>query len=586
MGSDGLIEPSSELRSWLREFAADTAEDVELRLGGVAAAIADHRGLSRPAALPTAEAVKVPGALCQPDLLGMAFETILAPQDRRQQGAHYTPPHVADEIVGLALRRLPGGSLPVVWDPTCGGGAFLLAAARALHADGHDRADIVRACHGTDIDTTALRVADASLELWAGGTARPSVEHVDLLTSRPTILRAGRARLVVGNPPFLGQLTSDTARTRERREALIDRFGDVAKGYVDDVGLIMLAAVEHAAPGAVAALVAPESFLGTKDAAAVRSALVERAAVEAVWLESGSTFEAAVDVVAPILVVGAAPARTTMHRGDEQINLPHPPPRNWAPVIAAAAGVPTVEPQAHGTLGDHATITAGFRQHFYGLQGAVHEADGDPDAPVELGLITSGVIDPLWNAWGQNAVRFGGQSWSRPVVDLDRIEDAAVAAWFAARRVPKLLVASQTRVVETIVDETGNLLPSVPVISIEPTETGLLWHLAAVVSSPVACARIATASAGTGLSRGSLRIRASELAQLPLPAPGPAWDEGAEAAHDTQQAIQHGDIVGYRTSLERLGHSMAEAYGVADADLVSWWCDRIRFPDESPAGVE
>ena len=40
----------------------------------------------------------------------------------------------------------------------------------------------------------------------------------------------------------------------------------------------------------------------------------------------------------------------------------------WAPLIADAAGVPAVAlAGGHGRLGDLATATAGFRQHFYGL---------------------------------------------------------------------------------------------------------------------------------------------------------------------------------------------------------------------------
>ena len=584
MGSEGLSNPNDEVRSWLRNLdcVADT-DDALRRLGAIAAAIADALDAPAPAALPTAPPASIPASFAVPELLGMAWEAMMAPEDRRQQGSHFTPPEAAAAIVALARERLDVDGVPVVWDPTCGGGAFLLAAARALHGEGHERGAIVSACHGTDIDPVALRVTDAALELWASGAGRPHTAQVDLLADPPSSPAPGTAQLVVGNPPFLGQLTADTARTDERRRLLVDRFGDAAKGYVDDVGLITLAAVHHAAEGAVVALVAPESFLGARDAGSVRSELTAHAALQAVWVESDATFEANVDVVAPVLVVGGGGARTEV-RGATTLDLPRPTDENWAPVLAAAAGVPMVEVKADRCVGDIAEVTAGFRQHFYGLHGAVREAGVDDDG---LRLVTSGAIDPLQNLWGQRAIRFGGQAWDRPVVDIDRIEDRGVAEWFLARSRPKVLVASQTRVIESLVDERGTMLPSVPVISVEPSDASDLWHLAAVLSSPVASAIIAAASAGTGLSRAALRVRASELGRLPLPAPSAAWDAAARAVERAQSAADAGDGSRHRLEVRNAGREMAVAYGIDRAEpLVDWWCDRIRFPDETRSGVE
>ncbi|HYF47309.1 MAG TPA: N-6 DNA methylase, partial [Acidimicrobiales bacterium] len=61
------------------------------------------------------------------DLLGLAHEALLAPADRKARGAHYTPPALADRLVALTLPPRPERVL----DPACGGGAFLLASARA-----------------------------------------------------------------------------------------------------------------------------------------------------------------------------------------------------------------------------------------------------------------------------------------------------------------------------------------------------------------------------------------------------------------------------------------------------------------------
>ena len=74
------------------------------------------------------------------DLLGLAHEALLAPVDRKARGAHYTPPALADRLVALSLPS----TAAAVLDPACGGGAFLLAAGRALVERGPSPAEAVR----------------------------------------------------------------------------------------------------------------------------------------------------------------------------------------------------------------------------------------------------------------------------------------------------------------------------------------------------------------------------------------------------------------------------------------------------------
>ena len=65
--------------------------------------------------------------------------------------------------------------------------------------------------------------------------------------------------------------------------------------------------------------------------------------------------------------------------------------------------------------------------------------------------------------------------------------------------VPKVLVASQTKVIEAVVDEAGRAVPGTPVVSVEPTDPEVdVWHLAALLTSPVATR---TARAGGSRNR-------------------------------------------------------------------------------------
>src|SRR5690349_20469702 len=106
--------------------------------------------------------------VADPDALGRAYEASLTPERRRRDGVHYTPADVADGLVAIALDGLSTAS-PLVCDPACGGGAFLLAAARALVARGLEPHDVARdLLWGTDSDPGAVAVARAAIEAWCG----------------------------------------------------------------------------------------------------------------------------------------------------------------------------------------------------------------------------------------------------------------------------------------------------------------------------------------------------------------------------------------------------------------------------------
>ena len=84
---------------------------------------------------------------------------------RRRQGIYYTPDYIAEY---LARNCLSGWSMPVlprVFDPACGCGRFLLAAARRLLQQGNSPTEIARCLHGCDLDEEAVQVAHRMLLL-------------------------------------------------------------------------------------------------------------------------------------------------------------------------------------------------------------------------------------------------------------------------------------------------------------------------------------------------------------------------------------------------------------------------------------
>jgi hypothetical protein len=90
-----------------------------------------------------------------------------------------------------------------------------------------------------------------------------------------------------------------------------------------------------------------------------------------------------------------------------------------------------------------------------------------------------------------------------------------------------------------------------------------VWHLAAVLTCPAVALVAARRHGGSGRSARALRLRAAEVAELPLPADRAAWDAAADR-------LRSG------ASVAEVGAAMDRAYGlVDDRDLLAWWLDRF-----------
>jgi hypothetical protein len=495
--------------------------------------------------------------------LAQALEAATPSSDRRTNGLHVTPKWLADHLVDLALDGLPADDLTVC-DPACGGGAFLLAAARALHARGFPRSTIVgQLLWGADVDPVGLAAAEAALALWAGEPPPPGrLVLGDVLLGGAAVWPeppAGGFAAVVGNPPFLNQLERATVRSRDNDERLRQRFGAAVQPYTDAAWLFLLLGVELARTGGQVALLQPYSLVSARDAGGIRAVLDERAAVRDLWVERGRSFAASVQVCAPILQVGEPSAE----------------PRSWADRLADALGVPPIDTIGTQRLGDRARVLAGFRDEYYGLVPMVREAEpGEDPRP----LVTAGVLDWGRSAWGERRSRFAKRWWIAPVVDLDRRDpddDSAAARggqrWIERVTGPKVVVASQTRVVEAAVDVSGRWIPSVPALAVIPEQVADLWPLAAAVAAPSSTAWLLRRAPGTALSRGALKIAAGDLADLPLPVEAVAWNRAAAALRDYAAAPSVANRDVYVAAA-------AAAYR-SPAALVDWWWGR--FPSDN-----
>ncbi len=398
------------------------------------------------------------------------------------------------------------------------------------------------------------------------GPVHWGVDFADVVRPGPAtgVRRAAGFDVIVGNPPFLNQLRSATAAGAGARSLLRARFGGAVRGYADAAAAFVMLALELVASDGVIGLVLPRSMLAVEHAGDVRRALVRAGAPTALWVSSpahsapgdraartqpagrdaasfaGATVSTCAVVVAMGLRSGplrraAGPAFAALNdlRVDADELAAHP---SWSHLVADAAGAPRVMLRSRRTLADLAEATADFRDQYYGLDGFI--VDSAEDHPRRPRLITSGLIAPLASLWGRAPTRILKRAWLHPRLDLDALDARAEAgdatavmmrAWARARLVPKVLIATQTRVLEVLPDPEGVLLACVPVITVTPKDPARLWHVAAALAAPAATLVAFTRHAGAGMSVDAIKLSAKQVLALPAPEDGPRFDAAAEA---------------------------------------------------------
>ena len=380
------------------------------------------------------------------------------PGRRKRLGAWYTPPALVEAVVREAV--FPGAIS--VLDPACGDGRFLAATGLPEQT-------------GVDIDPATPFLHDDSLRRdWRG-------EQFDV---------------VIGNPPFLNQLSSATSRGGK---------SSLGGGpYADAAAEFLALAMRLTRPGGRVGLVLPQSLLSTRDATPIRAAVNAVAALRWMWWSPTLMFDANVRVWAGVWEVGGVQGPVRRAHGPQFDPLPEVAmPRAWSGLLTGCSPAPHEGP----VLGDIATFSSDFRDQYYGLVGAVgDDVDGPP-------FVTSGLIDPGRCLWGDRPVRFAKQDFAAPRVALDRLSPA-LQRWAAQRLVPKILIANQTKVIEAVHDRAGEWLPGVPVITCVTSDPDRVME---VLCSPSATRWVHDHAAGSGLTVGAVRLNPRLLATIPLP---------------------------------------------------------------------
>ena len=534
--------------------------------------------------------------------------------DRKIGGVFYTPAalvgNVLDRGLSPAIEACLGGGDDVdrllglrVCDPACGCGYFLVEAARRISARidevvgggvgvGGRMGDVVRSCvGGGEINPLTTEICRWSLWFAAGDSTvtidelRDRVRRGDSLVD-DDVLVDERIDVVVGNPPFLNQLGSGTARSVERVKTLRERGLVGGAAYTDEASAFFVLGLKMVKDCGRVCMVQPQSVVATRGGAWMRERVAEVGRLESIWVSNEHVFgDASVYTCGPCVVVGSERLEFEIERysggdfaGHESLAMDHElfsELPTWSSIVAVTMGVPEVGVFSDGVVGDVATGTADFRDEYYGLVGKLIEDVDCDDRDGSPGVLTTGLVDLGVSHWGSKATRIHKEKWEGPRVCASGIVgDERLGKWVTARRVEKVVVATQTKVVEAFVDVGGEFVVLTPMISVMVKGGIDVWKVGAAIGSPVCSAFAMRFFGGAAMHADALKMSARQVLELPLPGDEKLWGQGASAFERVHGAREDE----YARAIVEFGELMCSAYGVVGEEqdlLMGWWLGRL-----------
>lgn len=504
---------------------------------------------------------------------------------RTRLGAVYTPTPLAQDLTRDAWNRLSTTVPPSVLDPACGCGRFLVACADAASETGGPTPIL----HGTDLDPCAVFIARALLR-----------HHHLLLSDAASICARIRWRdglgphcvdafdLVLGNPPFMNQLERASARGASQSRTLRASSHGIIKGYADTASAFLHHAITLTRAGGITCMIQPLSVLAARDARPLRAWSSRTAKLESLWI--GDTHAFAASVHACALTLRKRSDLATKDAGNLVTITRSVPPRRvariratprtrWSAMAARACGVPNLRlDDSLPTLRTWLDATADFRDAYYALRELV--VDAPPAHGTDLvPILNTGLIELGATSWGRTPARLFRSRWLRPAFERSRAQDHPFLSRVLPLRLrPKIILATQTRVIEAFVDEWGQWMPTTPLISLTPRENAPdLFTITAALCSPVSTLVAARRTFGTSMSPRAIKLAAREALDLPIPPDTSRLASAASSLRAAATAHESSDNAGYEDAiLQFAGHAIA-AYDLAREDhrcVLSWWRSR------------
>lgn len=254
------------------------------------------------------------------DVLGSIFEKLIPRNEQLLLGQFYTPRPVADLLVAFTI----DGERPLVLDPGCGSGTFLMSAYSYLaHTARLSHKDLLSIIWGFDISPFAAELAVINLfrqdmteyenfpRIVPGNFFdRNPGQTVDFPAPRAT---SGTKKVpvpipifdcIVGNPPYLRSQNQDDLDPAYRKQL----FQSAANASIsatpktDLFAFFIYHATRFMSPGSRLGFVTPASWLTADYASSLQETLLGEVRISAIVSSSAESFFPQVDVNAVLLV--------------------------------------------------------------------------------------------------------------------------------------------------------------------------------------------------------------------------------------------------------------------------------------------
>ncbi len=254
------------------------------------------------------------------DVLGSIFEQLIPREEQVLLGQFYTPRPVADLLVALTI----DGERPLVLDPGCGSGTFLMSAYGYLaHSSRLSHKELLSILWGFDLSPFAAELAVINLyrqdlsefenfpRIVAGNFfARTPGQTIDFPAPRIT---SGTKKIpvpipmfecIVGNPPYLRSQNQDDLDPKYRSSLFqtAAEAGVAAATKTDLFAFFIYHSLRFMKEGSRLGFVTPASWLTSNYAIALQRVLLESVRLVAVIASSAESFFPQVDVNTVLLI--------------------------------------------------------------------------------------------------------------------------------------------------------------------------------------------------------------------------------------------------------------------------------------------
>lgn len=224
-----------------------------------------------------------------------------SPVLRKERGAFFTPPEIADYLADWAV----GGDRSArILDPTCGEAVFLRSAGRRLRALGRENGDLDEHLFGVDLHETSLAWATSILEAEGLDAHLLAADFFDLATPDQLGAPLPAMDAVIGNPPFIRyQRHIGEARAKSRQAALRQHVR--LSGLASSWAALLVHACGFLKPDGRLAMVLPAELLTVGYAEPIRAWLRRRFEQVHLVLFERLQFQDATEKVVLVLAAGS-----------------------------------------------------------------------------------------------------------------------------------------------------------------------------------------------------------------------------------------------------------------------------------------